>query len=496
VREDQQRPGRAAEKGTGGLTSTSGRLARNTFWSAIGEGSNALLFLLAFIAPRLLGPESFGVYRTAFFFVGLFRILPDFGMSYASTIDISRDRSLAARLIGNLLGFQGVLSVLTLVLCLAVGRAVYRGELWVAVVILSFDLILKSVKSTLRWLLKALEAFGTEAVSLLIERTALLLAGTFVLWRGGGVIGFVGIFFAVRLLDTCGLLAYVRRRQPLVPQHDAATWRELFRKGLPFAYVGLMITLFFQIDALMLEKMRGDLEAGWYGAPVGVLEGLTLVPRIFGYALIPTMAAVYATAPATVTELYRRGSKYLLLAGLPVAAFGVLASDRFIPLIFGPKYLASIPAAQWLLPSAAFMFLSNFGETTLACINRWKSIVWLSTIALVLNVGLNLVCIPRWGYVGAARVTLVTEAAYFLMISVAVARFGHRPRWLSLAGRPILATAMFAAILWVARPLGLIPSSLLASAAFAVATFALGVWDRQETVLMRRGLRLGVPVDQ
>ena len=40
-------------------------------------------------------------------------------------------------------------------------------------------------------------------------------------------------------------------------------------------------------DAVLLEKMRGSLEVGWYSAPVRVLEGLTLIPRILGYAFNP-----------------------------------------------------------------------------------------------------------------------------------------------------------------------------------------------------------------
>jgi O-antigen/teichoic acid export membrane protein len=61
----------------------------------VGEASNLILFLLGFLAARWLAPTAFGEYSTAFAFVGLFRLLPDFGMSYASTLAISRDRSIA-----------------------------------------------------------------------------------------------------------------------------------------------------------------------------------------------------------------------------------------------------------------------------------------------------------------------------------------------------------------------------------------------------------------
>jgi O-antigen/teichoic acid export membrane protein len=452
----------------------------------VGEGSNLLLFLLGFLAARYLGPTDFGIYGAAFAFVGLFRILPDFGMSYASTLAISRDRSKAPGLAGNLLGFQAVLSLLTLALCLGIGRARYEGVLWTAVLVLSFDLVLKSVKSTLRWLLKSHERFGAEAVSLLLERGLLFGLGAATLMAGGGVVGFVLVFAAVRAVDTTALLVWVHRRVlALRPAFDLPVWGELLRKGLPFAYAGAMITMFFQVDAVMLEKMRGTEEVGWYRAPVLVLEGLTLVPRIFGYALIPTMAALYPTAPESVTALCRRGMKYLLLIGLPIAAFGLIAARPFVAVLFGAQYGPSADAARILIPAVAFMFLSNFGETTLACIDRWRTIVIVSTACLLLNVGLNLLWIPSLGYRGAAWATLFTEGAYFAATAASLRLFGHRISWLSLAARPALATAIFAGVLWASGGLGLLASSLLACAAFAATTVLLRIWDPKERDLVR-----------
>jgi len=439
------------------------------------------LFLLGFAAARLLTPVAFGEYSAAFAYVGLFRLLPDFGMSYASTLEISRNRSLAAGLVGNLLGFQAVLSVLTIAACLGIGAQLFSGATWIAVMVLSLDLILKSVKSTLRWLLKGFELFGTESVSLLIERVSILALGLAALLLGYGVVGFVLVFACVRVVDTLGLFLYVRRRTlPLSPAADLAVWQELLRKGLPFAYAGAMIVLFFQIDAVMLEQMRGPLEVGWYSAPVRVLEGLTLIPRILGYALIPTMAQLFPASPGAVTALCNRGTKYLLIAGLPIAAFGVVASDPFIRFLFGADYGPSAAAAQLLIPACVFMFLSNFGETTLACVNRFRAIVVISTGALVLNVGLNLFLIPRAGYVGAAWATLATEAFYCVATAIALQVYGHSLDWPALLAKPLLATLAFSATLWLLRGTPLIVAACAASAVFVIATLALRVWDQKE----------------
>lgn len=480
--------GQAPAPSTDPAATLGGRVARNTLFSAVGEGSNALLFVLGFLAARLLEPVAFGDYSAAYAYVGLFRLLPDLGMSYAATLAISRDRGQAGRLVGNLLGFQAVLSLVTLGLCLGLGAWLFDGVTWSAVVVLSIDLVLKAVKSTARWLLKSLEMFGAESISLAAERLAILVFGTLALTGGHGVVGFVLVFAAVRLVDTGVLVAWVASRVlPLRPAFELALWRELLVQGLPFAYAGAVILMFFQVDAVLLELMRGSHEVGLYSAPVRVLEGLTLVPRILGYALLPTMAALHAAgAREDVAHLYARGAKYLVVAGLPIAAFGLLESDRFIPFLFGPRYRESVPLAELLIPSATFMFLSNFAETTLACIARVRAIVITSTVALALNVALNVALIPRHGALGSAWATLATEASYLALSAACVRAYGYRAQWLLVVGRPVLATVVFAAVLSAAGSLPLLVSASAASVAFAAATVLLGVWDARERELLLR----------
>jgi O-antigen/teichoic acid export membrane protein len=462
------------------------RIGQNTLFSAVSEGSNLLLFLLGFLAARWLGPVDFGGYAAALAFVGLFRILPDFGMAYASTLEISRDRSLAGRLIGGLLGLQGVLSLVTVIACLALGSLIFQGGVRTAALLLSLDLVFKSLKATLRWLLKGLERFGVEALSLLLERGLLLAVCSAVLRAGGGLLGFVVAFTGIRVLDASGLFGYIHARVVrLRPAVDRPLWRELFRKGLPFAYAGAAITLFSQLNQVLLEQMRGAAEAGFFAAPARLVEGFTLVPRILSYALIPTMAALFPTDPGAVTRLYARGVKYLLVLGLPVALVGLLASPELMRLLFGAEYAASAAASRILLPATAFMFLSNFGETTLACISRWRSIVIIATFCLVLNVALNLLLIPRLGYVGAAWATLLTETSYFALGAAALALHGHPIDWRRVGWRPFAAAGVSGLVFLLAQPAGFGVATGGAAVMYVLATLGLRVFDAQEFALAR-----------
>jgi O-antigen/teichoic acid export membrane protein len=463
---------------------------RNTVFSGLGEATNLFLFALGLMAPRYLAPEAFGAYTTAYSFIMIFRILPDLGMAYASTLEISREPSLASRLGSSLLGLQLVLAGATVLLCWAVGSWLYRGPpeqvVWATVLVLSLDLVLKTLKGTLRWLLKGLQHFGTETGSLVLERSLLLLLGWAALRKGYGAVGFALVLPIVRLPDTLGLWTWVDRFVvKLRPIVDPSLWKELLLKGIPFAYAGVMVTLLFNADKVILEHLKGTEEAGFYGVPVQILEGLTLIPRILSYALLPTMAALFVRAPGEVTGIYRRGLKYLLLVGLPIGVFGFLSSESFVPLLFGRAYLPSIPLARLLIPVSLLMFVSNFSETTLFCINRWRTLVLVSTIAVLVNVALALALVPGAGALGAAWARIAGEGAYTLMTAGALAAGGHRPGWLRLAWRPGACALVFGLTLLWLTPQGLFVSAGASSLLWVVATFVFGVWDPMEKELAR-----------
>ena len=460
------------------------------------------------MAPTLLGPAAYGIFNVAQRVSTLFELLPDCGMAYASTLTISRDRSQARGLMPNVLGLQLLLSLDT-VLLLAVVSLLFYGDKPVlrdAILVMAGALVFKAFKNTLRWLLRGFEMFGTEAASLVIERLLTLVVAIGAVMLGYGVLGFVLAIALVRLADMAALFGYVSWRVvPLRPALDHKVAWELLRRGLPFAYAGAMITIFFKVGTVILEQVRGAMETGYYSLPIQVLEGLTLVPRILSYALIPTMALLHARDAGAVAKLYRRGTKYLLVAGLPIVVFGLIAARPFI-LVWGQDYAPSIDLARVILPAALFMFLSNFGETTLACVNRWRSIVVVSTMAVVLNVSINVALISGYGAQGASWATLLTEAFYCVATAVALRR-AVATAWLTLIWRPLLAVSVFAVLLWVALPMADAWRSLVApnsapalfilarlvalavavapaALGYAGATLVLGVWDPAERRLV------------
>ena len=97
-------------------------------------------------------------------------------------------------------------------------------------------------------------------------------------------------------------------------------------------------------------------------------------------------------------------------------------------------YPASEQALRILAIGIVFMFVNNAFIGTLNAIDRQSSFTWAALWSMVVNVGLNLIVIPLFGYIGASWATVVTEIALGIFGWILVARHLTRLPCTSSAG--------------------------------------------------------------
>jgi O-antigen/teichoic acid export membrane protein len=126
--------------------------------------------------------------------------------------------------------------------------------------------------------------------------------------------------------------------------------------------------------------------------------------------------------------------------------------------------------------------------------NRQQQLGWLTGLSMLVNVGLNLWLIPRYGIVGAGWSRTLATLLYFLGVYALVQTDllrGEKAGWLRLAWRPLLATGLMAAVVWWLRDAWLPLPILAGAAAYLGALLALG-GVRREDLAQARAL-LGRP---
>lgn len=190
---------------------------------------------------------------------------------------------------------------------------------------------------------------------------------------------------------------------------------ELLRLGLFFAASQLLLMLNYRIDYLMLGRLQDASTVGIYSVGVGIAELLWQIPLSMGLVLFARSLGWSAEdAREKIAHVYR-----VLRLILPCVLFGaaalIVGSWYLLVPIYGAPFRASFPVLVCLIPGTVPLTLFLFLHVFAAGQGRPHLSLHGFLPGLVVNVGLNLVMIPRLGAVGAA---LSSTLSYALSVAL------------------------------------------------------------------------------
>ena len=140
---------------------------------------------------------------------------------------------------------------------------------------------------------------------------------------------------------------------------------------------------------------------------------------------------------------------------MPIAAFLVYAGP-LVDLFYTDRYADATDAAKLLVVGQGIHFLTLLAFTTLVAVSRNRLYPIAMLLGVVVNVGLNILLIPEYCYVGSGWATVITEVLVLAVLTFGVYRI---PADLPFPARPIAkcvgAGVLAAAVGWAS--LGRIP---------------------------------------
>jgi len=234
---------------------------------------------------------------------------------------------------------------------------------------------------------------------------------------GYGVVGVLvaaaisGAMLAVALFDRCAL------HVPLSLKPSLSDVRRILRYSLPFAVIGVLnLITWRQSETLFLGYFRTPVEAGLfdlgYRIPQQMLE---LVPGAVWPLLLATFSEVYSRRKESLGDAISGYYKLLFVLVAPISIFGAAISGTAVKILFGTEMSSSGPLAQIFF----LIFSVSFFSTPLSMALYVRELTWLNLVIYIcnaiVNVGLDLLLIPRYGLYGAViPVGLVILASPFV----------------------------------------------------------------------------------
>ncbi len=450
--------------------------------------SRALALFTVVLTIHHLGAGRFGRFSLLVTVASIVTVLIDLGFNSLYPREAARHPGEMSRYLGNLVTLRLVMGLVAFAV-LALALLPYGLDYLAVPGFLM--LLLQSYSGLLRQTFYASQRVGFEAVGIVVEAIVLLaltLAGiaagaheAYFVWAYAAMWG-VSCAYIVAVLQVTGLAR-------LRPRFEWGLMRSWLRQSLPFAMTFVITTVYFKSDQPILGLFRPNAEVGLYAAAYKPFEALLFIPVSMLNVVYPVLSVFHRESRDRLRPGIERFYKLLLLVGWPLTVGTVVLAPGFARLLAYPE---SAPALAILGGGIVLMFVNNAFIGALNSIDRQAAFTGASIVSMVVNVGLNLVMIPIWGYIGASISTVLTEAVLLSVSWWLVRRHLFALPALHLSWRILVAGLLMGLVIAPFRaggPYWAVAAIPAGAVVYAVAVFLIRALDPGELDLFRRAVR-------
>lgn len=254
--------------------------------------------------------------------------------------------------------------------------------------------------------------------------------------------------------------------------------REFWRFTAPRSVSSVVQVALQRLDIVLVAALRGPVEAAVYGAVTRFLVVGQLGSQAISVTVQPKLSALLAHDDrAEVNRVYRASTGWLVLVTWPVYLLSAVFADEVVRLL-GRGYEAGSVVVVVLALTMLVATGSGMVDMVLAMAGRTTWTLANSLLALAVNVGLNLLLIPRLGILGAA---LAWTAAIVVNNLVPLAQVGAVLRLHPFGRETLMAMALaatcFGVLPGITRLLaGETTGALLVGCGLGALGYAAGLW--------------------
>ena len=381
------------------IDSAGAKVAKGTFWLALGSGVGTLISALAIvIIARFLGPNNYGVYSAALIVSFIFAA-SDLGINNATTHYISKNLArnkdfrlyIKAALLSSL--FSGLFFFLIINLSAGYIASVIfqKNYLTPLITIASFMVFAAALNNVIRGILLGLERTDFIAFLLIVSSIFRNLFAIMLILLGLGALGAItGQTIGVLLIMILGLLIVYRQTRYCSSFSDNASFieiiKEMYSYSLPIAGLVFANAIFQQFYNIIAARSLSDFIYGNFSAAWVVYGASMIFVYSLASALFPSLSKLAALDENIVPRNYSTAVKYASLVLLPTTIIFVGVPEELIISFYGPDYALAAGFLR-LLSITLFLCVVGVGVTgpALLSLKRTKTLATVQIVAIIIS---------------------------------------------------------------------------------------------------------------
>lgn len=392
------------------------KYAKNTGWLLIARvGSLGIKILAGFFIANYLGTESLGIYSYPMAFVTFFIAAAALGLDGFVTRELLREPEKKNELLGTAFILKTIGGVIILPL-------IYLAYLLVnniKPISAPFSYILIAGFSGIFQAFNIIDSYFQSRTQgkyiMSVQIAGNLLSAAFKIILILLKLNLTWFIFAL-LLDIILLsLGYVYVYQKnggsiFQWKYERKLAKFLLNNSWPLAFSAILVSIYMNIDQLMIESYLGPKPLGIYTTVVQLAGSWYFIPVAIVTSVFPAIMNARRDDPQRYEKRMQNMYDIMVWISLSLAIATTIFSPIAYRIFYKPEFWSGAHVLSVHVWAGIFVFLGSASGQFLIAEGYTKMSMWRTAAGAVINIVLNIFWIPEYGIMGAAFATLI---AYF-----------------------------------------------------------------------------------
>ena len=220
--------------------------------------------------------------------------------------------------------------------------------------------------------------------------------------------------FLLTIFELLGQLSmWLPAREFIGKPHMDVTFAKKHLKPVILLFLPqIAISLYVTLDRTMLGALASKMDVGIYDQALKLVNILLTLVTSLGSVMLPRVASLLASGDQkAVNKMHQMSFLIYNLVIFPIIAGMLIVNDDFVQFFLGKDFQDARYAIAIMIFRMFFIGWTNImGIQILIPHNKNKEFMISTTVPAIVSVGLNLIFLPKLGFIGAAIVSVLTEA--------------------------------------------------------------------------------------
>lgn len=411
--------------------STRRKLVSNFISLAILQGLNYILPLITVpYLTRVLGGANQGLIFTGQAMNVIFVTLTDYGFNLIATkqIAIARDdKEKVRRIHSTVLTVKLLLMLVSFLVLLVICMAVPKYNEHFLFFVLFFGITVGTVLFPV-YFFQGMEEMKYITILNAVSKT-IFTVGIFVLIRDKSDFMYSPILLSAGHI-TVGVISLLTVRYKfgikwITPK--LADIKDQLRQGWSVFVSNAAVSAFTAGNTVVLGLFTNQNQVFYYGGAEKLINAAVSVVNPVAGALFPHISSLAHESKEQAIQFIKKSMWAMLLVTVPITVVTLVLADFIVTLFFGAHYEQVVLALRILAFLPVIIGFNNlFGVQTMITFGYDREFMRIMLVTVFINIGLALLLVPQFGYVGTAVTVLLTELSITVREYIVLRKKGIR----------------------------------------------------------------------